>query len=196
MNGQSRPSPSPSGKPQSPRARGRHNRKASGEEVVRTGLRHAQPPADSGAVIAVTGPAWQRPPFPPGNVLSLKHGANSARVTDPLAADLAQSVAGVDYLNAEPAFAAAVSAWARAEARVLVVSEYLDANGVLDAKGKPRPAADLLVKLERLASEARARLGLDPMSRARLGKDLSGAQVDLARLWQAESEAAEKAGEP
>jgi hypothetical protein len=134
---------------------------------------------------------WQRPPFAPGNAAALRHGAYSPRRVDPLAAELVERLAGdVDYLRSEPAFAAAVWGWARAEARVQLVSEYVDEHGLLDPKGKPRAAADLLVRLERLASEARSRLGLDPLSRARLGRDVSAGAFDLARLWMEQDEAA------
>jgi hypothetical protein len=40
----------------------------------------------------------------------------------------------------------------------------------------------LLHRAESRAATLRARLGLDPLSRARLGKDIAAAEVDVARL--------------
>lgn len=133
---------------------------------------------------------WQRAPFTPGNEAGLRHGGYSPRKVDELTRSIVESLAGVaDYLEREPAFAASVWGWARAEARLQLVSEWLDENGLLDAKGRPRPAAALVVKLERQAQEARDRLGLSPLARARLGRDVAGARFDLARAWAQAAEA-------
>lgn len=108
-----------------------------------------------------------------GNTARLKHGAFSARVVDPLARELAEiAVDQSEHLRA-PAFEAAVWAWARAEARALVLSKWIDEHGALDDAGVPRPALAALLDFERLAASARQRLGLDPMARARLGLDLA-----------------------
>jgi hypothetical protein len=48
-----------------------------------------------------------------------------------------------------------------------------------------RPTA-LLDRLEARAESLRARLGFDPLSRARLGRDTVASELDLARLWAAE----------
>ena len=37
-------------------------------------------------------PAWQRPPFEPGNKLSIKHGAQSAELVEARARELAPSI--------------------------------------------------------------------------------------------------------
>ena len=55
-------------------------------------------------------------------------------------------------------------------------------------KGKVRPAADLLSRLEVTAAAMRSKLGLDPLSRAKLGRDTAASQVDLARVWAALAE--------
>ena len=117
-----------------------------------------------------------------GNTIAQKHGAFSDRVTDPVAKELVGVVlAQVSYLG-DPSYEPAVWAWARAEARVLVLAKWLDENGTLDENGVPRPALSALKDFERLASTARSRLGLDPLSRAQLGRDVTAQQVDLARL--------------
>lgn len=118
-----------------------------------------------------------------GNSISKKHGAWSDKIVDPVARDLVQIVLGQVVYLADPSYEPAVWAWARAEARVLVLSTWLDENGTLDEQGVPRPALGALKDFERLASSARARLGLDPLSRAQLGRDVAAQQVDLARLY-------------
>ncbi len=118
-----------------------------------------------------------------GNQLAEKHGAWSSRVFDPVAKELVAAVlTQVTYL-AEPSYEAAIWAWARAEARVLVLSAWLDEQGPLDENGAPRPALAALKDFENLAARQRQRLGLDPLSRAQLGRDVAAQQVDLARLY-------------
>ena len=125
-------------------------------------------------------------PFGDGNVVALKHGAWSPRKVEPLAAELVERVtSGVAWLrNVDRP---AVWAWARTEARVQLLSEWLADRGDLDDAGDVRPAADLLTRLEARAESLRARLGFDPLSRARLGRDTVAAEFDLARIWAAES---------
>jgi hypothetical protein len=104
----------------------------------------------------------------------------------------------VAYL-AEESYRPAVWAWARCEARIQLVTEYLlDRGGDLDADGEVRPAARLLEALERRAENLRARLGLDPLARARLGRDVTATRLDVAQLMAAlaHQEAAEGPQEP
>lgn len=133
----------------------------------------------------------QRLPFQPGHTLSLQHGAYSPRKVDPLARDL------VDQVLAEPdarhlsavVYRPALWAWARAEAQVQLLTEYLakageasgDGVGDLDSE-RIRAGYLLLHRAEARAMSGRARLGLDPLSRARLGKDVAAGQLDTARL--------------
>lgn len=120
-----------------------------------------------------------------GNTLSHKHGAFSPRTIDPVAHDLATLVREqVTYLN-DPSYDAAVRAWARAEAQVLVLTEFIDKHGTLDDNVVPRPALSALKDFENRAARERTRLGLDPLSRAQLGRDVMAQQVDLARLMSA-----------
>lgn len=120
------------------------------------------------------------PPFEDGNLAAVRHGAYSPRQVSALAAEIVERVALDAYLR-EPRYAAALWAWASAEARCQLLREYLDEQGPLDPKGRPRPAVDALIRFERLAGEQRQRLGLDPLSRARLGRDVTAATFDLAR---------------
>jgi hypothetical protein len=129
-------------------------------------------------------------PYRPGNLEAVVHGANSAALVDAVAERYrAAAVAFLggadhvpDYLGRRE-YDRAIQAWARAEARVDLVTRYLDDVGHLDDEGNPRPAARHLVDLEAAAAKRRAELGLDPLSRARLGRDVAATGVDLARLW-------------
>lgn len=150
-------------------------------------------------------PSWWRPPAPyePGNLAALKHGAYSPRRVDPLATELVDATleaaaapgSSTGFLT-EPSYRPAVWAWARAEAKIQLLTEYLeDHGGDIDAEGEIRGAASLLEKVERRCESLRARLGLDPLARARLGRDVAAGSVDVARLMAA-LEAATKGDEP
>lgn len=136
-------------------------------------------------------------PAPKGSMRHLTHGAKAARIVDPVAKAIADDLmeqaqapgSTIAYL-AELPYAAAVAAWARVEARIALVSTWLQKQGGdLGRQGEVLPAARLLIELEASALKHRSRLGLDPLSRARLGRDIAGTQFDLARLWAAEDEA-------
>lgn len=131
----------------------------------------------------------QRPPFTPGHELSVQHGAYSPRKVDPLASDLVERLLDdveVAYLRSA-AFRPAVWAWARAEAQAQLLTEYLaerGKGGVGDLEDeRVRSAYLLLHRAEARADRSRARLGLDPLSRARLGKDVAqGRAADAAAV--------------
>ncbi|HEX3542784.1 MAG TPA: hypothetical protein VHT75_20315 [Acidimicrobiales bacterium] len=118
------------------------------------------------------GYSW--PPFEVGNTARLRHGADSERIVRPLADRLAAAIVIEAPWLSRPAFAAALAAWSRAEARVLLVSDWLDEHGLLDSEGRPFPAATFADKLEARAGNARAQLGLDPQSFAKLMATIAG----------------------
>ena len=94
---------------------------------------------------------------------------------NPEAAQLAEAL-----LEVRPdlgAYPETVWAWARAEARCLILDEWLEENSLVDENGKPAPVARYVGQFERLAGELRARLGLDPRSEAELAS--SRAQATL-----------------
>jgi hypothetical protein len=134
----------------------------------------------------------QRPPFPPGHELSTHHGAYSPRKVEPLARELVDAVLAdpaAAHAHA-PAYRYALWAWARAEAQVQLLTEYVikrgeeAGNGVGDLEqDRVRSAYLLLHRAEARATTQRTRLGLDPLSRARLGKDVAAGQLDAARLF-------------
>lgn len=125
---------------------------------------------------------WPRV-FEKGNEAKVSHGAYLKRRVDPVAQELVEVVlADAPYLT-EASYEPAVWAWARAEARVQLLAAWLDEHGPLDENGIPRPALTALLQFEKLATTHRTRLGLDPLSRAQLGRDVTAQQVDLARLY-------------
>lgn len=145
----------------------------------------------------------QRRPFEPGHELSTRHGAYSPRKVDPLAAEMVALVDGdesVHWLTA--ADRPALWSWARAEAQAQLLVEFLERAGQASGDGvgdlgseRVLAAYGLLHRAEARAATLRARLGLDPLARARLGRDVAAARVDMARLLsdaREEQEAAER----
>jgi hypothetical protein len=135
----------------------------------------------------------QRPPFAPGNQAAVQHGVFSPRHVDPLARELVDQVLAdpaTGYLQA-PVWRPALWAWARAEAQVQLLSEYLakagedsgDGVGDLD-RDRVNRAYLLLHRAEARATTQRTRLGLDPLSAARLGRDKTAAALDAAQLMK------------
>lgn len=139
-----------------------------------------------------TGLEWQpefegqRPPFQPGNSLAVTHGASSPARVDPLAQQYIAEILedeGTQYLQAAR-FQSALWHWAQAQARVQLLTEYVDSM-TMDAatrsdRGQTSPL-ELLRKWMATAQTWASRLGLDPLSAARLGKDLAqGKQADAA----------------
>ncbi|MBP2370690.1 hypothetical protein [Pseudonocardia parietis] len=158
------------------------------------------------------GYSWE--PFRDGNEAGLRHGAYSERRIAPLAAEVEQQARALptwpSYLD-EPVYAPAVRAWARAEAVVELLWTYLaerDLDAALasttestteaeESRGSSRSrtstratesALSMLDRAEARAAKARQRLGLDPLSRARLGRDVTAARTDLAQMLTAEQE--------
>lgn len=147
---------------------------------------------------AVRGYSW--PPFEAGNTAAVTHGVWSARKVSPLTAELITAVQSsatrpgstVSYL-ADPSYALAVKRWATLEARCELIRTWLDDRtdieagqpGDIDEDGEVRPAADLLVRLEGQAAKAAERLGLDPLSRSKLGRDVAATAVDLTAVAEA-----------
>jgi hypothetical protein len=135
----------------------------------------------------------QRRPFWPGNDLAEQHGAYSPKRVDPLAAEL---VAQVLEQAAKPgsrtaylldvSYRPALWAWGQAEARVTCFAGKLLEHGDECPGCKRCDAWDLAMRRwQATATTHRQRLGLDPLSRAKLGKDISSAagSVQLTQLF-------------
>ena len=142
----------------------------------------------------------QRPPFRPGHEQSLVHGAHSERHVGPLAAQIAAELLADPDTPAhlhESLFASSLIAWARAEAICQLLWRYLEGQDDIAAamtevttgieteeatnRKTTRKTAgkrvasvlDTLRRYETLAGNLRGRLGLDPASAARIGRDLA-----------------------
>ncbi len=151
--------------------------------------------------------AYSWPPFEPGNDAAMTYGAHSPRRWRPIADRLTAELPGMAPWCSRPTFGAVVAAWARVEAKLHLVSTWLDENGVLDDDGLPRPATGLYAKLEGQAQSLRAELGLTPLSLAKLIGALSAApagtdddglaklQAEGAKIIEARGPAALATGE-
>lgn len=134
----------------------------------------------------------ERPPFPPGNAVSVRHGAKSDAVVLPLAdaklVELRERAPWIlDVVDAD-----GLRAYLVTEARCDLLRAYVNENGLLDGKGKPTGAAEFLLRCERSATDLRSRLGLDPLSRGRLGRDVAVAHAVADSAVRATAEAGRK----
>lgn len=149
------------------------------------------PARGSGRGGAARGYSW--PPFEEGNTASLRHGARSPRVYEPVAEELAAGLLA-DRPDLE-AFPEAVGSWAEAEARAVLLRTHLSRSdvGMFDGDGEPREGMlRWLDRFERRADAMRQRLGLDPRSAAELARERADAgrsQVDLDAVRQRGREA-------
>jgi hypothetical protein len=116
----------------------------------------------------------------PDNELATKHGARSPRHVDPLSAALVEQLMSEQstpaYLRDDPSYTPAIWAWARAEAKVMLLDAWLSEKPIEEQLKPPRNGTqaplEVLRKWEMTAANHRARLGLDPTARARLQRDL------------------------
>lgn len=130
--------------------------------------------------------SWEQ--FKPENTAAVVHGGYSPRLIEPLAqrivADLFAGGEIPPYLN-DPAFASQIRAWARAEAEVALVHEWLQGlppeQRLTPPKPGTAPPVETWRKLEAHAANLRKDLGLTPMAKAKLGRQLTPV-VDVAAL--------------
>lgn len=132
--------------------------------------------------VPARGYSW--PPFEPGHTTTLKHGAKSSRLLEwasPEADALTAAVlAAAPHLGPEDHFA--VRSWAIAEVIVEHMTTWVSNHAPLDGKGNPRPVVEHLRRWLDRAEKARARIGLDPASRAALAVDELHARSQAAAL--------------
>lgn len=157
--------------------------------------------AAQGQAVAPAGArGYSWPPFEPGNEAATKHGAYSIRRRTPLAELLVESVlstAELSYLHA-PAYRSALVAWAMVEAQVALIGEWVQAMPIekaADAGPGRVPPLEILRKWDSSAMRHRARLGLDPLSRARLGRDVAATKIDVAAVMAEMHRQEQAAGE-
>jgi hypothetical protein len=122
------------------------------------------------------GRGYSWPPFQPGNLDALKHGARSPRILAPIAEQLAGGLADLAPWTSAASFQGTVASWSWAEAQAVVLRAYLDEHGLVDDDGQPRPAAGMLERVEARLAGLRAQLGLTPLALGKLLATLS--QVD------------------
>jgi hypothetical protein len=161
----------------------------------------------------------QRAPFQPANEAATVHGARSERHVGPLADQIAaELLADPDtppHLQ-EPLFAAAIQAWSRAEAVCRLLWAWIEGKDIIatltdlatttedeeTSKGKTRRRSvtrhmpsvlEMLRKYEAQAANLRGRLGLDPASAAKVGRDLAARRyMDATPLQAALAEIEER----
>jgi len=131
--------------------------------------------------------APKRPPAPPpaANQRHRIHGAHGQPPADQVSAAVAEvyavlaATAPLRHHGELPvADATAVMLLARTLVRLRSVGEWLDRNGPLDRRGKPRSALRAESKLSNQAMAYARELGLTPRSRAQIGASLV-ATVDV-----------------
>jgi len=113
--------------------------------------------------------------FESANLANRKHGIWSRRTYEPISRELAEGLIEdrPDLAN----YPETVWSWARAEARCLLLAEWLADHPLVDSRGKPAPVSRFIVQFENQAMSLRAKLGLDPKSEAELAS--SRAQATL-----------------
>jgi hypothetical protein len=116
--------------------------------------------------------------FANGNEAAVRHGIWSRRRVDPVVTEFVEGVLArrPDLAN----WPEALFAWARAEARALLLSEYL-----LDHDAGSDEAMRVLRyegQFQRLASELQGRLGLDAQSEAALTRERAEASRSVVDL--------------
>jgi hypothetical protein len=114
----------------------------------------------------------------------VRHGANSDRQVAPLAdLILRQAVEDTPWLM-EPRYAPSVRAWARSEAQALLLTDYLETEGLHDSEGHLRPAEQALHRAETRAANLRKDLGLTPLSAARIrALERAPSGLTITDLW-------------
>jgi hypothetical protein len=131
----------------------------------------------------VEGP-YRWPPFEPGNMANLRHGATSPRKVAPIAAEIQAHILKEAPWCDQPAFAGALRSLAWTEAQIVLVTEFLDEHGVLRDPGvdelepQPREATRLLRDLENRALKLRNALGLTPIAMSKMLLTLRGVVDD------------------
>lgn len=119
----------------------------------------------------------QRPPFAPGNEAAVTHGAWSERRVSPVARQILDELladpATPRYLIEDSSYGPALAAWSRTEAQVQMLMVWIDRHGHAAALAKNGLLLEQLRKWEVTAASQRARLGLDPLSRAKILRDLA-----------------------
>lgn len=130
------------------------------------------------------GPAhkYSWPPFEADNTKAVKHGAYSKRIIDPMAAKI-----GNELVESYPHlrdFLEATLEYARVDAQVERLQMWVNEHGELDDEGEPTSANILLLRTRTHLLNLADRLGLTPLARAKLGRDVAATERDLVTMMQ------------
>lgn len=146
----------------------------------------------------------QRPPFQPGHELTLTHGAYSDRKVLPVARLVVEELLadpGAVHLQAT-IWRGAVDAYGRAQARVLLMTKWLEEHetGGVTSEGDVLPVVRALKDWESRVERHRRELGLTPLARARLGRDVAqgraaDAAAELTRMREEHTRAGQDDGQ-
>ena len=120
------------------------------------------------------------PIFASANLAHLTHGVWSDRKVNPLARELATGL--VEERSDLAEHGAAVWAWARAEARCILLDEWFTDHPLVDEEGNTAPALRFVTQFENTAASLRTRLGLDPRSEAELARSRAEAHHSVYDL--------------
>lgn len=131
--------------------------------------------------------------FQPGHQLSVQTGAYSPAVVHALSQALVDQVleqaavpgSPIAFLL-DPTYRRVLYSYGDAAAREYCFSRRLAEHGECDGCKRCAAWDDGLRRWQASVANHEKRLGIDPLSRARLGKDVAAAQVDMATLLSAE----------
>lgn len=129
------------------------------------------------------GYSW--PPFEDGNLVAVRHGANSPRlVTEKAQTVRAMLLARYEYL-ADDAFVEALERYCRVEARALMLNQYCMTKAAEEGVEKVPPTLwTECTRADALAQKCAQDCGLDPTGHARIARDLGFAKNLGARVGQ------------
>jgi hypothetical protein len=129
---------------------------------------------DSGQLAAQSsgnGPArgYSWPPFEPGNLKALRHGANSPRLIAEKAREVHAALLDVAPYLAEPKFLPAVNRYLQAAAREALLHDHVSRVSAGQGPGAvPSRTWEQATAAARLAAKLATDLGLDPIGHARI----------------------------
>lgn len=113
------------------------------------------------------------PPFEPGNTAAEKHGAWSERKWRPIAERLLDDLEQTAPWTLGAGFAGTRWAWARTEAQLSLIADWVDEHGVIDDEGNVPACMNQAARLDATADKLRDRLGLSPLALGKLLGTLS-----------------------
>ncbi len=136
----------------------------------------------------VESPPWtrrdSRPPFEPGNLANLRHGARSDRIVARRAERVHAELEKVaPWLLTEPVFAVSVQRYLQAAAREQLLHDYIERMAA--EKGVERIASRVFEQAtaaSRLAAKLADELGLSPLGHARLKAVAATAEIGAVTL--------------